>query len=342
MPSSKTSKPWSTRCKGKEPGVAAVTRSLRRAAAEALTISQLEALSGVRRDNIHYYIRRGLLPPGQKARATRAIYEARHVELLREIVRLKQEGLSLDEIRKRLQVYIQAAPLNGSDLVARQREETQKTILQVAARRFAERGYERTRITDICEDAGVTAQVLYQHFPSKHHLFIACYQVYFEWMRKQAQPAIDETNDLNARLAWRSWASYGIRAFSPDLQALARVETVHPESELRDLLRGIFAAILDPSVQELAGERTSANPGLFDDELVAYAFEGALGNMQMRASWDEKYSKRDVMRTFLAMWMAVRAAYAGRVDLTGEWNAVAGLVERLAATSPRIPEEGNE
>jgi AcrR family transcriptional regulator len=307
-----------------------------------MTISQLEKATGVGRATVYYYIGEELLPPGQKARATRAIYEQRHVELLGEITRLKDEGLSLREIRDQLRGRIEAAAGEGLDLVAQQNEDTRNAILQVAARRFAERGYERTRMADICEDAGVTAQVLYTQFPSKHHLFIACYQVYYEWMYEQAQPAIDETEDLNARLAWRSWASYGIRAFSPDLQALARVETVHPESELRDLLRKLFATILDPSVEELAAERRAgANPGLFDDELVAYAFEGALGNMQMRASWDGKYSKREVMKTFLAMWMAIRAAYSGRVELTGEWAAVADLVDRLAATSPGLPEESH-
>ena len=99
-----------------------------------------------------------------------------------------------------------------------------------------------------------------------------------------------------------------------------------------------LGAILESSVQELEAERREdANPGLFDDELVAYALEGALGNMQMRASWDGTYGKRDVMRTFVAMYMAVRAAYAGRVDLMEEWAAVAELVDKLAASAPRPP-----
>jgi AcrR family transcriptional regulator len=187
-------------------------------------------------------------------------------------------------------------------------------------------------------EAGVTTQVLYGHFPSKRHLFLACYRIYFEWMYELAQPGIDETDDPNARLAWRAWASYGVRFFSPDLQAMARVEAAHPESELRAPLRDLFAEILGSSAEELAAERRAgANPGLFDDELVVYAFEAALGNMQMRASWDDRYSRKDVIRTFLAMWMAIRAVYSGRLDLTGEWSAVEDLVEQLAASEPRVP-----
>ena len=307
---------------------------------QAFTISQLEKATGVGRDTIYYYIREGLLPAGQKASATRAIYDKSHADLLREIARLKDGGLSLSEIRGRLGARVEKAADSGVDLVARQSEDSRNAILQVAARRFAKQGYERTRIADVCKEAGVTAQVLYGHFPSKRHLFIACYQVYFEWMSEQAQPAIDETNDLNARLAWRAWASYGIQSFSPDLQALSRVEAVHPESELRGVLRDLFTAILDPTVQELAAERGSeAAPGLLDAELVSYAFEGALGNMQMRASWDDTYDKEDVIRNLLVMFMAVRAAYSGRVQLTQEWEAVAGLVDRLSTSGPRTPED---
>jgi AcrR family transcriptional regulator len=295
----------------------------------------VERATGVGRDTIYFYIREGLLPPAQKASATRSIYYPSHVELLREIARLKEEGRSLKEIRARLHERVEAAADAGVDLVAKQSEDTRNAILQAAARRFAQRGYERTRIADLCEEVGVTAQVLYSHFPSKRHLFITCYEVYFAWMYARVQPAIDETDDLNARLAWRSWASYGIQAFSPDLQAMARVEAIHPESDLRPLVRELYGKILESTVQELSAERRpGANPGLFDDELVAYAFEGALGNMQMRASWDERYTRCDVMRTLLAMYIAVRAAYAGRVDLSDEWRAVSDVVETLAASSP--------
>jgi DNA-binding transcriptional MerR regulator len=194
------------------------------------TISELERETGVGRETIYYYIREGLLPPAQTASATRAIYDQSHVELLKEIKRLKAGGLSLKQIRDRLGDRVEAAAENGVDLVAKQNENTRDAILQVAARRFAERGFERTRISDICKEVGVTAQLLYGNFPSKRHLFIACYDVYVNWMNVQVVPPIEETDDSAARLAWRSWASYGIRALSPDLQALARVEAFGPWS----------------------------------------------------------------------------------------------------------------
>lgn len=310
---------------------------------QPLTISDLERATGVGRDTIHFYIGEGLLPPAQKASATRSIYERSHVELLQEIVRLKAEGLSLKEIRAQLHDRIEAAAQNGVDLVARQSEAIRTVILETAARRFAERGYQRTRISDLCKEVGVTAQVLYAHFPSKRHLFINCYRVYYQWMYAQVQPFIERTDDLNARLALRSWASFGIQSFSPDLQAMARVEAVHPESDLRPLVRGLYAEILESTKEELESERrlgresrAEAGPGLLDEELVSYAFIGALENMQMRASWDDRYTRRDVMRNLLTMYMAVRAIFSGKLDPAGDWAAVAGLVESLAETTPDV------
>jgi DNA-binding transcriptional MerR regulator len=109
---------------------------------QPLTITELERESGVGRNTIYYYIGDGLLPPAQKASATRSIYNQAHVELLREITRLKGEGLSLRDIREELAERIETAAENDVDLVARQNKATIEAILQAAARRFAAHGYE--------------------------------------------------------------------------------------------------------------------------------------------------------------------------------------------------------
>ncbi len=302
-----------------------------------MTISQLERESGTSRSTIYYYISERLLPPAQKASATRAIYDERHLELLGEINGLKATGLSLREIEDRLAGRIEAAVENGVDLVAEQNEVTKNAILEAAAGRFAEHGYDGTRINDICRDVGVTGQLLYSLFPSKKHLFIACYQDYYQWMNVQVAGPIEQTGDSAARLAWRSWAGYGIQGFSPDMRAMAYLEASRPESELRPFVRQIHEKILAGMAEEMAREHVPGpNDGLFDEELVAYAFLGALEIMQMRASWGDEYTKNDLLRTLLAMYMAVRAAYQNRVDLSKDWEAVAGLVDRLAASSPKV------
>ncbi len=300
-----------------------------------LTISELERESGLGRNTIYYYIGFGLLPAAQKASATRAVYDQAHLELLKDITRLKGAGLSLSEIRAQLAERIEAAACNGVDLVARRSAATRESILQVAARRFSEKGYEQTRISDICTELGVNAQSIYAHFPSKKHLFIACFEVYVGWMNTRVAVPIAETEDSAARLAWRVWAGLGLQSLTRDLQAMARVEAFHPQSELRPLVRKAYEDMLAGSADEIAAERAGdVNRGLFDDELVAYGFLGVLENMLMRTSWDRRYGSEDIMRNLLLMFLAVRAAYQGRVDLTEEWESMSALVERLAKRIP--------
>ncbi len=302
-----------------------------------MTITELERESGVGRNTVYYYIGNGLLPPAQKASATRSVYNRAHVELLRDINRLKTEGLSLREIREELAERIETAAENGVDLVAKQNEATREAIMQVAARRFAEDGYEKTRISDICRDMGVNAQLIYAHFPSKKHLFMACFAVYFEWMNSQVIDPIAESDDSAVRLAWRVWAGLGLQTLSGDLQAMARVEALHPESELRPLVRDVYENMLAGSADELAADRkTGANAGMFDDELVAYGFLGVLENMYLRSTWDRRYTNEDILRNLVAMFLAVRAAYEGRVDLSQDWSALAGLVKDLAERTPDV------
>ena len=51
-------------------------------------------------------------------------------------------------------------------------EQRRSQLLEVAIEIFAERGFHATSMEDIAEAAGVTKPVLYQHFPSKHALYV--------------------------------------------------------------------------------------------------------------------------------------------------------------------------
>jgi AcrR family transcriptional regulator len=305
-----------------------------------LTISELEQESGVGRGAVYHYISIGLLPASQKARATRALYDQSHVDLLSEIARLKAEGLSLREIRGLLAERIETAQESGVDLVATQDEANRDAILQAAARRFAAQGYEKTRVADICKDVGVSAQLLYSHFPGKKHLFIACFEVYFRWMNAQVSTPIEQATDSATRQALRVWAGLGLQSLSRDLQAMARVEAFHPHSDLQPMVRKVYEEILAGSAEELSAERKpEANPGLFSDELVSYGLLGVLENMLMRATWDDRFTNEDIMRNLVGIFLAVRAAYQGRVDLAADWQQVSGLVTELTKNLPAMAEE---
>ena len=301
-----------------------------------LQISELEELSGVPRQVVYFYVRRGLLPVAQKASATRAIYTDEHLALLQEITALKEEGLSIKQIKRRLAPHIQQAGATEVDLATEQLQQRREAILHEAARQFAEKGYDRTRISDIVQALGIAPQALYDFFPTKHHLFVACYNVYVDWMREQIEPHAQAETDLASRRAWRMYANLGIRALSPELQALAQIESLREKGdELRTLIRDTWRSVLAPMIQDLATVRSQdETPAFLSDELVAFGLVGAFGTMLMRASWDDKYTAKDAMQNMMAIDMAIEAVYEGRLDISQSMAGAAGLVDYLSKLPP--------
>lgn len=304
-----------------------------------LTISELESLSGMRREVIYFYVRRGLLPRAQKASATRAIYTDEHVELLDRINALKEEGLTIEQMKSRLASSIEQSQTMEVDLAANQVQQRRDAILDEAARQFAAKGYSRTRIVDIVQALGITPQQLYSFFPTKHHLFVACYNVYIDWMQAQIEPRAGEETDAAARMAWRLYANLGVQALSPELQALAQLQSLHEEGDdLRTLIRDTYQGVLEPVAGDLNGLRSGDNtPALFSDELVSYALLGAFGSILMRTSWDEKYGAREAMQNFMGIYLAIEGVYQGRLDIGERWAELAGLIDHLSRLAPPEP-----
>jgi AcrR family transcriptional regulator len=303
-----------------------------------LTINELEEASGVPRSTIYYYVREGLLPTAQKAAASRAIYSEVHVELLREIGGLKDEGVPLQAIKTRLAPMVASARALEVDLVAEQAEQTRQSILVAAARLFARKGYKRTRIADIIKEVGVTPPVFYSHFPSKRELFVESFGVFVGWMHGFLEGRLVAEPDPGSRNLARVHGYFGVQALSPDLMSLVRSEALHEDGDMRRIVEKSYGDMTRGTLEDLTRLRQGGGAALpVSDELVAFGLLGALENVVMRASWDERYSRRDVMWTTLCVFLAVQATYTGRLDLTEELARYAETVERLADSAPPVP-----
>jgi len=299
----------------------------------ALTIGELETESGVSRSTIYYYVRAGLLPSAQKSSPTRAIYTDHHVELLDEIRRLKQDGLDIKAICEQLGPRVHAAGQNGEDLVARQGEETRRAILRTAAREFARNGYRQTRIADIISELGITPQVLYSHFPTKRDLFAAAYRQSLDVSMGVIEPRLAGEDDLAVHLLWRMVGDYGLRALNPDLLYLSR-EAAYDDPETTRELRWAHEHVLSGQREELEGLRRSLDDPPFSDELMNYALYGAFQTMRLRASWDDRFSRSDVMWANILLNIAVRRLYDGSIDVAALKETYASLIDELAAMDP--------
>jgi AcrR family transcriptional regulator len=62
--------------------------------------------------------------------------------------------------------------VSGQGLRELKKARTRRLIAEVAARLFAERGYEHVAVSDVAAEAELSEQTVYNYFPSKEHLVI--------------------------------------------------------------------------------------------------------------------------------------------------------------------------
>jgi AcrR family transcriptional regulator len=305
---------------------------------KALSISELESETGTPRSTIYYYVRDGLLPAAQKAAASRAVYSDVHVDALREIRRLKEEGAPLDEIRERIRPLVEHGQAEEPDLVARRTQQTRDAILQAAALQFARRGYRRTRIGDVIRDVGITPPVFYAHFSTKRQLFLEAFGVFVHWMSQLVEPPLADEPDPAVRLIMRMYAYWGLQRLSPDLLGLARAEALQEDAETRAAVQDAQRLITSGPTRDLASLRRRIDDPPVSDELMAYSLFGATEEIAMRASWDDTYSQRDIMVAHLFTYLAVEAAYTGRNDVAARLQDHLPLIDRLIEQGPPVPQ----
>ncbi len=224
------------------------------------------------------------------------------------------------------------------DLVARRDEETRDAILRAATRSFAQKGYKGTRMADLVAELGITPQLLYSHFATKRDLFVACYRIAVLYMADVIIPRVDPEGDPVARLLWYMYADEGIKAFAPDMFALAVEASQHDEEARRDL-REAYERIFRELIDDLSRFRTSEREPPISDELISHGLMGAFQQMLARAALDDEYSWREVTRHTLGLFLLLLSAYRGAQDLGALLAPYEDLLTEVAELPPPVPPE---
>jgi len=302
-----------------------------------LTISELERVSSTPRSTVYYYVREGLLPAAQKAAASRAVYSDVHVEVLREIRRLKDDDVPLDQIKERIRPLVERRQAAEPDLVAQRNRQTRDAILRAAALQFARNGYKRARLGDIMREASVTPPMFYAHFATKRQLFIESFNVFVRWTSELIEPPLADEPDPAVRLLWRIYAYWGLQRLSPDLLGLARAEALQEDAETRAAVQEALRLITSGPTRDFTSLRQGPAYPPVSDELMAYSMFGATEEIVMRASWDDAYSWRDIMSAHLFTYLAVEAAYTGENNVAARLESYRELIDRLVEEGPPVP-----
>ena len=303
---------------------------------EAYAIAALERETGVSRSTIHFYVRQGLLPAPQKTDAGRSLYGHDHVTLLARIGELKRAGRSLAEIRATLSPELEKAEENGRDLARLESDRIRRTILRVATEEFAANGYEKTHVATIIKKLGITHQVFYGHFPSKLELLVESFRAFITWNVAYNEARLADVSDLGERVLWRLFADYRASQLASEVMSHIRTERGHSAAERRRLAERAWEGVVDVIERELEALRGPPDtPPAVPFELLAYSMIGAHHNAAMRASRDDAWTREDVLRTHLWLWLAVAAAMDGGVD--GQLARYEGLIREIASREPEAP-----
>ncbi len=295
------------------------------------------------RSTVHFYIRQGLLPQPAKTAASRSLYSEDHVQILEKIGELKRAGRSLAEMKRELEHELDRAERNGVDIAAHEYGRTHEAILRVATQEFMARGYKRVHVAAVIKKAGVTAHVFYAHFPSKRRLLIECFSTLIKWNVADRVPDLAKISDFGERLLCNLVGDLRVQELGAEVLSVVQSEGAQTTSDLHGPVEEAYKLIVGPMREDLAAMRgTASSEPAVPDELVVYSLLGAMDSTQMRASWDEKYGRADVLRTHLWLYLAIWAAMSGEVDIDSRLARYEGLIQSLASReldAPAVPEE---
>jgi AcrR family transcriptional regulator len=153
-----------------------------------------------------------------------------------------------------------------------QGNERKQQLLEAAEELFAEHGYARTRIADICAQAGVAKGLFYWYFPTKEALFAELVRSMRLQLRRAQGAAMDGVDDPVEQIVRGTEASVRFIAEHRRYFALIDVERSAPE----------VAAVLQDGSDVYATDvvrlvREAQARGLVPDEDPSVAAVGVLG-----------------------------------------------------------------
>lgn len=166
-----------------------------------MKLSELAEKAGVSSSTLYDYLRSGILQPAFKPGPTKSFFTKTHLQRLEEIRRLREEGVSLKEIKSRFSSSGFRSGKDDSEVTVR------NAIIDKALELFAKKHYDRTRIGDITDALNIGSGTFYKYFQSKEELFLGCLQrLPVALVPPDAWEEVEAEKDFILRLKKRGYA----------------------------------------------------------------------------------------------------------------------------------------
>jgi AcrR family transcriptional regulator/predicted DNA-binding transcriptional regulator AlpA len=263
-----------------------------------LRISELERISGVERSTIHYYLRRGLLSPPRRTGKTMAYYHAGHVEELRRIRELQDEGYPLTIIREMKDGSRTWQDGGGEEPVPSGDRKSQ--IMEKAVEVFARKGYHKARISDITRAVGLGHSTFYLYFPSKKALFIECVDRVFQTMFSGVWEEIKHEKDPLRRMRMR--AEVVLKSYPQFIDILQMLHGTMEEDPRLELKRKeIYASVAKTVQRDIIKAMQGGMIKPINTEIASYMMVGWLETAPLLLGPDGGYTPEDLLDTLEIM-----------------------------------------
>jgi AcrR family transcriptional regulator len=262
-----------------------------------MKMSELEDVVRVSRSTIHHYIRIGLVPKADVLGPRRHAYGPRHVEALERVRLLREQGLTIPEIKRRLaRQDAQDRSGGAADAAGAAGEADRTRIVEAATQLFLKGSYDAISLTDVAAEAGVSRATIYTCFSGKDELLVECVRhVRARVFPRRNPPGEDRDPADGIRRAWGFLKRYQI--YTP-LFNLLRNAAASSDPQLVAKARAEYNSIAtdaQPHLQALMDE------GVFrdlDSEMVSCIIFGALVGIGERLALDDKYSLEDALEVY--------------------------------------------
>ena len=267
-----------------------------------MRIKELSQKSGVPRSTIHYYLREGLLHPPTKTGRTMAYYDETHLKKLATIRHLKKElrmpiaFLKEEVARLGGGGFPERPPGNEIEDETNPKDLRKAEIIKAAIEAFSQKGYHRTKVSDITKKVGISTGTFYIYFENKRELFIEVVEDVFRRIVGDAARNIKGEEDLGRRLVIRGRTFYENYSRYMEVLHQLRAEIASDEDWPQEKVNRMYRALTGPVIKEVQEAIDKGQLRPVDPELLSFALTGMIEVMSFRISLDDKYTIEDALR----------------------------------------------
>jgi AcrR family transcriptional regulator len=159
--------------------------------------------------------------------------------------------------------------------------ERRAQLLEVARKLFGTAGYHQVSMDAVAREAGVTKPILYDHFPSKHDLYLALLDADLTSLHDGVREALDAPTGNRERIRASFQAYFDFVDEQAEGFRLLMQETVGAEDDFRQHVEA-FRALILAEVADLIERESQGRLDRVHAETVALALVGMVENVARR------------------------------------------------------------